>query len=134
MIKGMESMASLSSLRTPTGVSLPQGPGQQTPAEKLARAKEVAEGFESLFVHQMLEPLEKSGEVFFGEGAAGRTFSGLFRQIMADEISKSRPLGIANQIEQALEGTMGAGEAPAKMPIMPENGNLMTNQRREPQG
>lgn len=66
-------------------------------------AKEVAEGFESLFLYQMLEPLEKSSEALFGEGPEGRTFSGLFRQQLAEQVAKSRPLGIADSIESAIE-------------------------------
>lgn len=79
-------------------------------------AKSVADGFESLFVFQMLEPLEKSGASFFGEGAAGRTFSGMFRQILSDQIAKSRPLGIANQIERTLSEREGHSTAGSREP------------------
>ncbi|MEM7164923.1 MAG: rod-binding protein [Planctomycetota bacterium] len=66
-------------------------------------AKEVAEGFEGLFLFQMLEPLEKSSEALFGKGPEGRTFSGLFRQMLADQVASARPLGIADRIESAIE-------------------------------
>lgn len=71
------------------------------------QASEVAEGFESLFLHQLLEPLERTGEALFGSGAEGRTFSGLFRQVLADQLAKARPLGIADQVEASLRRQQG---------------------------
>ncbi|MGE3166165.1 MAG: rod-binding protein [Planctomycetota bacterium] len=92
-----------------------QFPGMESTVHRAAlpgrSPQSVADGFESLFVFQMLEPLEKSGASFFGEGAAGRTFSGMFRQILADQIAKSRPLGIAKQIERSLAEQDGRSSA-----------------------
>ena len=66
-----------------------------------ASPKDVGDGFESMFLSLMLEPLQES-EAFFGSGPAGRTFSGLFTQQLADRMAATRPLGVGDQIEQSL--------------------------------
>ncbi|MEE8142887.1 MAG: rod-binding protein [Planctomycetota bacterium] len=72
-----------------------QGP---LPSQDPAR---VAEGFEAIFLSTLLEPMV-AGEGFFGSGAEARVFSGLFRQQLADQLAKVRPLGIADGIEKVL--------------------------------
>ena len=88
-------------------------------ARPAADARAAADGFESMFLYQLLAPLEQSSEAMFGDGAEGRTFAGLFRQVLADQLAKSRPLGIAQQIEAALarnQGPRPEGRAPAPLP------------------
>ncbi len=74
-------------------------------------AAQVAEQFEGLFLHKLLEPLQDN-EAMFGKGAEARTFSGMFRENLAKELAKTKPLGIATQIESALMVQAGAGNAP----------------------
>ncbi len=61
----------------------------------------VAESFEALFLAQLLEPLESGGS-FFGDGPEGRTFAGLFREKIGEQLARARPLGIADRIEANL--------------------------------
>ena len=75
------------------------------------KASEVAEGFEALFLHLLLEPMEKAGEAFFGTGVEGKMFSGMFRQQMADSLAKQRPLGIADRVEASVAAQMKAAAA-----------------------
>ena len=74
----------------------------RTGAEVPPEIRRAADGFESLFVAQLLEPLEKSSEAMFGSGPEGRTISGLYREQLSNSISKSRPLGVATLIEKEL--------------------------------
>lgn len=74
-------------------------------------AAEAAEGFEALFLHLLLEPMEKAGEAFFGTGVEGRMFSGMFRQQMAESLAKQRPLGIADRVEASIAAQMKAAGA-----------------------
>mgnify|MGYP000747397521 CR=1 FL=1 len=76
-----------------------------------AKATEVAEQFEALFLPKLLEPLQDN-EAMFGKGAEARTFSGMFRDNLAKEMAKSRPLGIATQIEDAINAQRGPKTAP----------------------
>ncbi len=82
-----------------TPAILPQVPSAMAPRSN--DPTRVADGFEAMFLSMLLAPLEDS-EAFFGAGAAGRSFSGLFRQQLADGIAASRPLGIADRIEAVL--------------------------------
>ena len=79
------------------------------------RIREAADGFESLFVTQLLEPLEKSAESLFGTGPEGRTIGGLFREELAKSVAATRPLGVAELIERELiareAGTSAAAAA-----------------------
>ena len=90
-------MATLATLRSPV------------PSRDPAR---VAEGFEALFLHLLLEPIDAAGGAFFGEGSESRVFAGLFRQQLADQMAKARPLGIADQLEAHLRrwGSEGGEE------------------------
>ena len=71
-------------------------------ARSRAKVDETVEGFEALFLGMLLEPMEKAGESFFGSGSEGRTFGNMFRTQLADQLSKARPLGIADQIEPSI--------------------------------
>lgn len=86
-----------------------QSASEEANAKVEKRIDEVGSGFESIFLHMLLEPLEEIGESFFGGGATGRTFGGLYRQQLADAMSEAKPLGIATMIEgsvrQQLEST-----------------------------
>lgn len=86
-------------------------------APSAAQARQVAEGFESLFTYQLLEPLEKSGKAFFGDGPEGRTFGGMFRQVLAEQIAKSRPLGIADRMEEVLLARRSTSEVQTLTPV-----------------
>ncbi len=94
---------------TPDLMSLPTLP-REVPSRDPAR---VAEGFEAIFLSILLEPVMKAGSGFFSEGAEGRIFSGLFRQQLADQLARARPLGIADSIEARLrsEGSPVAAQA-----------------------
>lgn len=71
-------------------------------APRGAALREAAEGFEALFLNQLLEPIESAGGSLFGAGPEGRTFAGMFRQVLAEQLARSRPLGIADQVERTL--------------------------------
>ena len=72
---------------------------------------EVANDFEALFLSMLLKPLE-SNLALFGTGPEGRTFAGLLRQQLADQLAQSRPLGIADQIESTLQKRAEADHHP----------------------
>ena len=80
-----------------------------------ADPRQVADGFEAMFLTVLLEPLKESG-AFFGEGPAGRTFGGLFTQQLADQMAVTRPLGVGDQIERSLLQRMTAVESYRKEP------------------
>lgn len=70
-------------------------------APTAANMKNAADGFESMFLHLLLEPLERSAQSLFGGGTSGEVMSGMFRQSLADQLAKSRPLGLGKHIEAA---------------------------------
>ena len=72
------------------------------PTEIPAEIRRAADGFESLFVSQLLAPLEQSSEAMFGTGPEGRMISGLYTEQLSASISQARPLGVATMIEKAL--------------------------------
>ncbi len=67
-----------------------------------AAIREAADGFEALFITQLLAPLEKSTESLFGDGPEGRMISGLFREQLSESVAAARPLGVARLIEAEL--------------------------------
>ena len=91
---------------------IPPLPLHPTPGPTLPPGAEpgrVGEQFESLFLSMLLKPIESSSS-FFGDGPEGRTFSGLFRQQLADQLAASRPLGIADRIEKVLKDRLDAAK------------------------
>ena len=91
-------------------VTVPTDNGKVPQWTKNEDPSQVAEGFESLFLSMLMKPLEKS-EAYFGSGPGGRTFGGMFTQQLADSVASTRPLGIANQIEQSLVARARAAES-----------------------
>ncbi|MFN0056827.1 MAG: rod-binding protein [Planctomycetota bacterium] len=81
-------------------------------APTAAQMKNAADGFESMFLHLLLEPLERSAQSLFGGGTSGEVMSGMFRQSLADQLAKSRPLGLGKHIESAY-----ARHAPPAVPV-----------------
>lgn len=68
---------------------------------------EAVQGFEAVFLHQMLEPLEKAGEAFFGGEQGGKIFGGLFRQQIADAMAQAEPLGLRRWLGPTLGEAAG---------------------------
>lgn len=73
------------------------------------RIDEAIRGFESVFLHMMLEPLENAGDAFFGGEQGGKVFAGMFRQQVADSMAQTEPLGIRSWLGPTL------GEAAGQM-------------------
>ncbi|MFH1010630.1 MAG: rod-binding protein [bacterium] len=74
-------------------------------AEQPTRLKEVAQTFESLFVLQLLQEMEKTLETgsIFGAGIEGKTYGELIEWELARRISAQSPLGIADALIRQLE-------------------------------
>jgi Rod binding domain-containing protein len=91
------------------GRALSSSPGAPAPRTSAvpAEIRRAADGFESLFVAELLAPLEESASHLFGSGPEGRTIGGLFRQQLAASVASARPLGIANLIEKQLLARVG---------------------------
>jgi Rod binding domain-containing protein len=107
----MTSLA-LSAGLLPASLAAARGEGAGAVAAPRAPAvpdaiRRAADGFESLFVAELLAPLEQSASHLFGSGPEGRTIGGLFREQLAASVASARPLGIANLIEKQLLARAG---------------------------
>ncbi len=107
-------MSAFSLPRTsPISNGSPLDTGSAASARVPDEIRRAADGFESLFAAQLLEPIEKSASHLFGSGPEGRTIGGLFREQLATAVASARPLGIANMIENELLARQGWLQAPA---------------------
>ncbi len=109
------------------GSDAPKGANATEKVEVPENIRKAADGFESLFVAQLLAPLEESSQAMFGEGPEGRTISGLYREQLSSSIAKARPLGVANLIEKELLARQAAlldvsGQGAAMRSERPANG------------
>lgn len=71
------------------------------------KVEEAVQGFEAVFLHMMLEPLENSGEAFFGGEQGGKIFAGMFRQQVADSMAQTEPLGMRSWLGPSLGEAAG---------------------------
>jgi peptidoglycan hydrolase FlgJ len=90
--------------------------------KRLAQAKEAAQKFEAIFLRQMLSGLEKTNKIGGsssskggggGSGGAGGIYGSMMVNSLADTISQSGGVGLADVILRALQGPHTNG-APKK--------------------
>ncbi len=78
--------------------------------KKLHQAKDAAQKFEAIFLRQMLSGLEKTNKIGQGggsksSGSAGGIYGSMMVNSLADSISQSGGVGLADVILRALQGT-----------------------------
>jgi Rod binding domain-containing protein len=74
-------------------------------------AAEAAQQLEAYFLRQVLSTMPK-GAMFGGDSAAGSTLHGMFTEAIADAVAASGDVGLAAEIQTALEGTQ-----PRELPL-----------------
>lgn len=67
-------------------------------------AGEAAKQLEAYFMRQVLSTMPK-GAMFGGDGAAASTLHGMFTEALADAIAESGDVGLAAELQTAIEGT-----------------------------
>lgn len=83
---------------TPGADGAPNGLSPSS-SERSAKAKEVGQQFEALFLRQMLEEcMPKDSDELFGGGTAGTVWRSMFVDNLATTLSKSGTMGIAKMI------------------------------------
>ena len=82
--------------------------GGEAKDARRSELKQAAQTFESLFVLQLLNEMEKTLEEgsIFGGGIEGQTHGDLLRWELAKKISSRSPLGIADALIQQLEPSL----------------------------
>jgi len=68
-------------------------------------AKAVADQFEALLTHQLLQEMQKGleGESLFGGGVEGNTLGAMAQWDLAQKLAETMDLGILSQMKAALE-------------------------------
>lgn len=66
-------------------------------------AAEAAQQLEAYFLRQVLSTMPKSA-MFGGDGAAGSTLHGMFTEAIADAVAASGDVGLAAELQTAIEG------------------------------
>jgi peptidoglycan hydrolase FlgJ len=85
-------------------------------AKRLHQAKDAAQKFEAIFLRQMLSGLEKTnniGKSGSPQGGAGGIYGSMMVNSLAESISRSGGIGLADVIVRALQGSHPTG-APKK--------------------
>ena len=93
-------------------------PAQSAPAQSASsnemsrdRMEQVGQEFESVFLSMMLKEMRNSlGEDGFFSNDSSDSYGGLFDMFMAQEMARSRPLGIADMLIQQYEGNQAENE------------------------
>ncbi len=67
-------------------------------------AAEAAKQLEAYFMRQVLSTMPK-GAMFGGDGAAASTLHGMFTEALADAIADGGEVGLARELESAIEGS-----------------------------
>ncbi len=98
-------------------------PADPVEAKRLHQAKDAAQKFEAIFLRQMLSGLEKMNKTGQsggssrggGSGGAGGIYGSMMVNSLADSISQSGGVGLADVILRALQGSPAqVGKAPKK--------------------
>ncbi len=78
-------------------------------AESPAALKKAAEGFETLFAHQLLETLQQDleGHSLFGDGVEGNTIGAMAQWELAGKLASSLDLRIDQQLQAQLTARKG---------------------------
>lgn len=81
---------------------------------------EFAKQFESIFLRQMIQQMNKSmlSDGLFGESHQGKIYQGMFTDAMAETLAENGGIGLADVLEQSLGDGSQAGKSG------PENGEL----------
>lgn len=66
-------------------------------------AAEAAKQFEAYFLRQVLSTMPK-GAMFGGDGAASSTLHGMFNEVLADAVAEGGQVGLADELQAAIEG------------------------------
>jgi len=83
-------------------------------AKNLQQAKDAAQKFEAIFLRQMLSSLEKTNKIDGSKGSqGGGIYGSMVVNSLADSISRSGGVGLADVLVRALTGTHSTG-APKK--------------------
>ncbi|NUO17884.1 hypothetical protein HUU59_00330 [bacterium] len=94
---------------------LPYIPVSGKGAESQSRTdlQKAAEGFETLFTHQLLQELQKDlqGNSMFGDGVEGNTLGAMAEWELASHMAKSLDLGILRQLELTMTAEGKANES-----------------------
>jgi Rod binding domain-containing protein len=67
-------------------------------------AGEAARQLEAYFLRQVLSTMPK-GALFGGDGAAASTIHGMFTEVLADAVAEGGDVGLAAELQHALEGS-----------------------------
>ena len=87
------------------------------PPEALAKLRQIAQGFESLFASTLLGELLKPGEGevgLAGEGPGASVVQGMIETHLADHVAKSGGFGIGRMVMQQLEPLLSARKVSAQ--------------------
>lgn len=83
-------------------------------------AAEAAKQLEAYFMRQVLSTMPK-GAMFGGDGAAASTLHGMFTEALADAIAEGGEVGLAAELQSAIEGTK-----PRELPLPESERDPMT--------
>jgi Rod binding domain-containing protein len=86
------------------------------PPEALAKLRQIAQGFESLFTSTLLGELMKplDGGGLAGEGPGASVVQGMIETHLADHVAKSGGFGIGRMVMQQLEPLLSARKVSAQ--------------------
>jgi len=99
----IQDMASLNAMHT-----MPERTPQE--AEKI---KEFAQGFESVFISNLLEQMSASVDSLNEDkDGAAKQIDGIFRMQLSQNLSENGSLGLAKSIEQYVSHTLNPNQAP----------------------
>ena len=89
-----------------------------TPDKPHAALQKAAQGFESYFLHQLLQEMRKSvpkDEELPDEGNQQQIFQDMLDQNLSDTVSKRGDFGIGRMLYDQLKGSVGSSDTPAKL-------------------
>jgi peptidoglycan hydrolase FlgJ len=101
--------------REPRVFSLKNGAGVESADSKKAALRKAAEGFEAIFIRQLLKSMQSdiSGEGMFGGGTAGGIYTDMVNNALAESMAGKSGLGIADALMNDLTKRLGAEKIPA---------------------
>jgi len=78
--------------------------GVRKQEEEKNRLKQACLEFEAIFVQMLLKEMRNSipKNGFFGQSLASNIYQSMYEQALADEVSKSGSLGLADQLYESL--------------------------------
>jgi peptidoglycan hydrolase FlgJ len=117
--------------REKTALPLNAGTGSRDIDAEKAKLRKAAEGFEAIFIRQLLKTMRStvSEGNLYGSGSTGEMYGDMVESSLSDALAKKGSFGIANSVYNQLVRRIGKPEAAGNAGPVPESTETVIPER-----